>query len=110
MTSLASQAVGATTVEVALTFQYQTSAPTPPRGGNQTVFAKEPLGPLVLTGMDLVRLGLERGRTASEALEVMTGLIETPGQGGSGHVHVEWPYHNGFLIADPVSAWILETS
>ena len=78
--------------------------------GNETVFCKEVLGPVGLLGMDLVRLGLERGRTAAEALEVMTGLIATHGQGGSGHVHLAWPYHNAFLVADPTSAWILETS
>jgi dipeptidase len=78
--------------------------------GNETVYCKEPLGREGLLGMDLVRLGLERGRTAIEALEVMTDLLETHGQGGSGHVHLEWPYHNAFLVADPSSAWILETS
>ena len=78
--------------------------------GNETVFAREPLGSTGLLGMDLVRLGLERARTAGEALAVITGLIETHGQGGSGHVHVNWPYHNAFLIADPGEAWILETS
>jgi len=78
--------------------------------GNETVFAREPLGDTGLLGMDLVRLGLERGRTATEALEVMTALLEAHGQGGSGHRHLHWPYHNGFLIADPRSAWILETS
>lgn len=78
--------------------------------GNETVFAREPLGPVGLTGMDLVRFGLERGRTATQALDVMVGLLETHGQGGSGHAHLDWPYHNAFLIADPDSAWILETS
>jgi dipeptidase len=78
--------------------------------GNETVFAREPLGPTGLLGMDLVRLGLERGRTAAEALDAITGLIETHGQGGSGHVDVDWPYHNAFLIADPDDAWTLETS
>jgi dipeptidase len=78
--------------------------------GNQTVFAREPLGKTGLLGMDLVRLALERARTADEALEVMTALLETHGQGGSGQVHLEWPYHNAFLVADPSSAWILETS
>ena len=78
--------------------------------GNETVFARESLPAIGLTGMDLVRLGLERGRTASEALEVMTSLIEAHGQGGSGHLHLDWPYHNAFLIADPGAAWVLETS
>jgi dipeptidase len=78
--------------------------------GNETVFAREPLGPIGLLGMDLVRLGLERGRSADEALEVMTALIEHHGQGGSGQRDVDWPYHNAFLVADPAHAWILETS
>ena len=37
------------------------------------------LGP---TGMDLLRLGLERGRTAREALDTITSLLETHGQFG----------------------------
>jgi len=78
--------------------------------GNETVFAREPLGRTGLLGMDLVRLGLERARTADEAIDVMTALLEEHGQGGSGQHHVEWPYHNAFLVADPSSAWILETS
>ncbi|HWP65172.1 MAG TPA: C69 family dipeptidase [Candidatus Limnocylindria bacterium] len=78
--------------------------------GNEMVFAREPLGSSGLTGMDLVRLGLERGRDADEALEVMTTLLERYGQGGSGQRDVDWPYHNAFLIADPHRAWILETS
>src|SRR5262245_8760292 len=78
--------------------------------GNQTVFAREPLGSTGLLGMDLVRLGLERARSADEALQVLTDLLATYGQGGSGQAHLEWPYHNAFLIADPGTAWILETS
>jgi dipeptidase len=78
--------------------------------GNQTVFTREPLGSIGLLGMDLVRLGLERARSARQALDVLTRLLEQHGQGGSGQLHVEWPYHNAFLIADPREAWILETS
>lgn len=78
--------------------------------GNETVFAREGLGATGLLGMDLVRLGLERAHTAAEAVEVVTTLLEAHGQGGSGHVDVEWPYHNAFLVADPTSAWIVETS
>jgi secernin len=78
--------------------------------GNELVFTKEPLGPLGLLGMDLVRLGLERGRTARGALDAMTALLEEHGQGGSGQPHVDWPYSNAFIVADPGEAWVLETS
>ncbi len=64
---------------------------------------------LALLGMDLVRLGLERARTADEALAVMTGLIETYGQGGSGERDTVEPYDSSFLIADARGGWILET-
>jgi dipeptidase len=78
--------------------------------GNEMVFTREPLGPVGLLGMDLVRLGLERARTADEALDVITTLLETHGQGGSGQPHVDWPYSNSFILADPGEAWVLETS
>jgi len=79
--------------------------------GNETVFSREPLEePPGLIGMDLVRLGLERGRTAREALEVMATLIETHGQGGAAFGPGKAGYHNGFLIADPDETWILQTS
>lgn len=56
-------------------------------------------------------MGLERSCNANEALEVITTLLEKYGQGGpcskddSGMV-----YHNSFIIADPTTAWVLETS
>jgi secernin len=62
-----------------------------------------------LLGMDLVRLGLERGRSADHAVEVMTGLIETHGQGGSGERDTHSPYDSSFLVADATSGWIVET-
>ncbi|MBA2325393.1 MAG: C69 family dipeptidase [Actinobacteria bacterium] len=63
-----------------------------------------------LLGMDLVRLGLERGRSADEALAHMTELLERHGQGGSGEADHDEPYFSSFLVADPTSAWVLETS
>lgn len=66
--------------------------------------------PPALIGMDLVRLGLERARGADEALDVVTTLLERHGQGGSGEESGTEPYWSSFLIADPRSAWVLETS
>ena len=62
-----------------------------------------------LLGMDLVRLGLERAETADHALAVMTELIETHGQGGSGERDTVEPYDSSFLIADARGGWMLET-
>jgi secernin len=63
-----------------------------------------------LIGMDLVRLGLERSRTASEAVEVMTGLLESCGQGGIADATHGEAYDSSFLVADPVEALVLETA
>jgi len=62
-----------------------------------------------LTGMDLVRLGLERAATASNAVEVMTSLLERHGQGGDcGHLS-RFYYHNSFIVADRAEAFVVET-
>jgi hypothetical protein len=79
--------------------------------GNQTVFSNEPIEPAPgLIGMDLVRLALERGRDAREALEVIATLIESYGQGGPAFAPDAPGYHNSFLLADPKENWLLETS
>lgn len=66
-----------------------------------------------ILGMELLRLGLERGRTARESLDAMCSLVERHGQWGSGVVGqapVTGGYDNSFLIADAEEAWVLETS
>jgi hypothetical protein len=65
--------------------------------------------PEALLGMDLVRVGLERGRSADHAVDVMTGLLETHGQGGSGERDSFAPYDSSFLVADATGGWIVET-
>jgi len=78
--------------------------------GNEAMHAVIPPGETPsLTGMDLLRLALERAASAAEAVDVITTLLEAHGQGGNcGHLH-EFFYHNGFLIADGREAFVLET-
>ncbi|MFX1449655.1 MAG: C69 family dipeptidase, partial [Promethearchaeota archaeon] len=78
--------------------------------GNEAVWTKEPDGPTALLGMDLLRLGLERGETAEAALDVIIQLLEKYGQGGNCSVDGSMTYHNSFIIADPKEAWVLETA
>ena len=79
--------------------------------GNEAVFTREKyIKQGVLTGMDLLRLALERSATAQEALEIITSLIRDYGQGGNCAMNGSLVYHNSFIIADPENAWILETA
>lgn len=78
--------------------------------GNEAVFTKEKQGSDALTGMDLLRLALERADTAQSALEVIISLLEEFGQGGNCGYSKDFRYDNSFLIADKTSAYILETS
>ena len=79
--------------------------------GNQAVFSRQPVEEEPgLIGMDLVRLGLERARNGREAVEVVSSLLEAHGQGGAGFAPDAAGYHNSFMIADPETAWVLETS
>jgi secernin len=79
--------------------------------GNEAVFTKVPYDKNPgLIGMDLLRLALERAATSDEALEEIITLIEIYGQGGNCGLFHDFYYHNSFLIADPESAWVLETA
>ncbi len=78
--------------------------------GNEAVFTKVKQGPPSLLGMDLVRLALERCKTSTEALHLITDLLAQHGQGGNCGYEKNFVYHNSFLIADRTSAWVLETA
>ncbi|HET9449103.1 MAG TPA: C69 family dipeptidase, partial [Steroidobacteraceae bacterium] len=78
--------------------------------GNEAMFARmPPPQKAALLGMDLVRLGLERGASAQEALSVMVELLERFGQGGNCAAPGPSYYHNSFIVADPREAFVLET-
>ena len=78
--------------------------------GNEALQSRlRPSGP-TLVGMDLVRLGLERGATASEAVEVITTAVAEHGQGEFEHPGGHRTYDNGFIVADPREAYVIETA
>ena len=60
--------------------------------------------------MDLVPLGLERARSADEAVEVMAALLERCGQGGIADAAHHEAYDSSFLVADASGALVLETA
>ena len=80
--------------------------------GNEAVFTRMPYEKAGrLLGMDMLRLALERASTAEQAVEVMVGLLADYGQGGGcGYQDRKFVYHNSFLVADPLAAWVLETA
>ncbi|MEE8340129.1 MAG: C69 family dipeptidase [Xanthomonadales bacterium] len=78
--------------------------------GNEAVWTTEPYAETGLLGMDLVRLGLERGATAYDALQVIVELMAEYGQGGNCAEHLGMNYHNAYLIADRDEVWVLETA
>ncbi len=79
--------------------------------GNEAVFTREPYARTGLTGMDLLRLALERAATAKEAVATIEALLAAHGQGGGcGHEQRGFTYHNSFLVADPGGAFLVETA
>lgn len=79
--------------------------------GNEAVFPTGGAAASGLTGMDLLRLALERARDVDEALEVIVQLLERHGQGGRcGFEDPGFRYDSSFLLADPSGAAVLETA
>lgn len=80
--------------------------------GNERVWTTEvpDPAPIGLLGMDLVRLALERARSADEAVDHITDLVGRHGQAGVGEQSTGEAYFSSFLVTDPGCAWIIETS
>ncbi|XP_001510412.2 secernin-1 [Ornithorhynchus anatinus] len=79
---------------------------------NEAIVTREPAAEReALLGMDLVRLGLERGATAKEALDVIVSLLEEHGQGGNYYEDGNFchTFQSAYLIVDREEAWVLET-
>ncbi len=78
--------------------------------GNEGLASKYEFDSPKLIGMELIRLGLERAETAAEAVTVMTELITKYGQGKFSNDQGVRTYDNGYIIADPKEAYILQTA
>ena len=77
--------------------------------GNEALFTREKPDNTGLTGMDMLRLALERASTARAAKDEIIRLLEAHGQGGNCGYRHKIKYMNGFIIADREEAYVLET-
>jgi len=79
--------------------------------GNEAVFTRHSVPRHGLTGMDLLRLAVERADSAHAAIEVILDLCAQFGQGGSCDRHnASFRYFSSFIVADRRRAFVLETA
>lgn len=78
--------------------------------GNEAVWTLGGYGGEALTGMDMLRLALERSESAETAVDTVISLLETYGQGGNCGYDHDFRYDNSFLIMDRNSLYVLETA
>ncbi|PKN71063.1 MAG: peptidase U34 [Deltaproteobacteria bacterium HGW-Deltaproteobacteria-12] len=80
--------------------------------GNEALFTRvKPEKTPGLIGMDLLRLGLERGASAEEAAQIIIELLKRYGQAGAcGYRDKKFNYMNSFIIMDRRGILKLETA
>lgn len=78
--------------------------------GNEAIFTRGKYNKSGLTGMDLVRLALERCNSAIDAKNLIIELLSKYNQGGNCGYDHKFYYDNSFLIMDRNDVYILETS
>ncbi len=77
--------------------------------GNEQVSGREiPERRWGLIGMDILRLTLERARSAREAIEVIDDLLTTVGTGGAPGHRIA-PFNSNFIISDPNESYMFES-
>jgi hypothetical protein len=72
--------------------------------GNEAIFSNPKNKKESLLGMDLLRLGLEKGDTSESVAKTIIQYLETYGQGGSNDQFKNEYYNNLFLITDSTEA------
>lgn len=78
--------------------------------GNEAVFSNVTPERDGLVVTDMLRLALERARTALEAVEVIGALVQQYGQGGNCELRGNSHFDGGYIFADRSEAWVLETA
>ena len=78
--------------------------------GNEAVFTKGSYDAIGLTGMDMLRLALERSENAKMAVGILIHLLERYRQGGNCGYDHKFYYDNSFLVMDGKEMYVLETS
>lgn len=76
--------------------------------GNEAIFTSGRYNRTGLLGMDLLRLALEIAVSASDAAHVVTGYLETYGQGGSNSSSRKLYYDNVIMISDFSDTYIID--
>ncbi|MCB8878130.1 C69 family dipeptidase [Acidisoma silvae] len=75
--------------------------------GNEAAFSNQSAEKDGVIILDLLRLGLERGATALEAVNVIGAHVEAYGQGGNVQMMGNFRFDSGFLISDRTEAWVV---
>jgi len=78
--------------------------------GNEAVGSHFEYAKPKLIGMEILRIGLERGRTAGEAVAAMTAAVERAGQGRFDNGGGPGTYDNSYIVADPREAYVIEAA
>lgn len=81
--------------------------------GNEAVFTNVKISKKNngLTGMDMLRIALERSKSADEAASQITSLLHSYGQDAcGGYKNKSFFYHNSFILADAQRAFVLESA
>ena len=78
--------------------------------GNEAVWTLGKYGDDALTGMDMLRIALERSESAGDAVAVLSGILEKYGQGGNCGYDHDFHYDNSFLVMDRNELFVMDTA
>ena len=78
--------------------------------GNEAAFSNQKEGKDGVCVLDLLRLVLERSRTAREGVDVVAQHVETFGEGGNCQMMGNFWFDSGLLVADKREAYVINAA